>query len=96
MWLDNERREFKPGTLIIHPKGVAHAGKLVSSAPVKGGCDQTPAATGERHGISEPGFHQVVHHGFRLLRLRPHPDEAPTRRFRQFPKIYFKTSEPSY
>ena len=35
MWLDNERRDFKPGTLIIHPKGVAHAGKLVSSAPVK-------------------------------------------------------------
>lgn len=35
MWLGNERREFKPGTLIIIPKGVAHAGTLVSSAPVK-------------------------------------------------------------
>ena len=35
MWLGNERREFKPGTLIIIPKGVAHAGTIVTSGPVK-------------------------------------------------------------
>ncbi|HEY1325422.1 MAG TPA: cupin domain-containing protein [Casimicrobiaceae bacterium] len=35
MWLGNERKEFKPGTIIIIPKGTAHAGTLVSSGPVK-------------------------------------------------------------
>jgi len=35
MWLGGERREFKPGTLIIIPKGTAHGGTLVSSGPVK-------------------------------------------------------------
>ena len=35
MWLGNERKEFKPGTLIIIPKGTAHAGTLVTSGPVK-------------------------------------------------------------
>jgi mannose-6-phosphate isomerase-like protein (cupin superfamily) len=35
MWLGNERKEFKPGTLIIIPKGVAHAGTIVTSGPVK-------------------------------------------------------------
>jgi mannose-6-phosphate isomerase-like protein (cupin superfamily) len=35
MWLGNERREFRPGTLIVIPKGTAHAGTLVSSGPVK-------------------------------------------------------------
>jgi len=35
MWLGNERKEFKPGTMIIIPKGTAHAGTLVSSGPVK-------------------------------------------------------------
>jgi mannose-6-phosphate isomerase-like protein (cupin superfamily) len=35
MWLGNERKEFKPGTLIIIPKGTAHGGTLVSSGPVK-------------------------------------------------------------
>jgi mannose-6-phosphate isomerase-like protein (cupin superfamily) len=35
MWLGSERREFKPGTLIIIPKGTAHAGTLVTSGPVK-------------------------------------------------------------
>lgn len=35
MWLGSERREFKPGTIIIIPKGTAHAGTLVSSGPVK-------------------------------------------------------------
>lgn len=35
MWLGGERREFKPGTLIIIPKGTAHAGTIVSSGPVK-------------------------------------------------------------
>jgi mannose-6-phosphate isomerase-like protein (cupin superfamily) len=35
MWLGNERKEFKPGTIIIIPKGTAHAGTMVSSGPVK-------------------------------------------------------------
>jgi len=35
MWLGNERKDFKPGTLIIIPKGTAHAGTLVASGPVK-------------------------------------------------------------
>lgn len=35
MWLGNERREFKPGTLLIIPKGTAHAGTIVANGPVK-------------------------------------------------------------
>jgi mannose-6-phosphate isomerase-like protein (cupin superfamily) len=35
MWLGGERHEFKPGTLIIIPKGTAHGGTIVSSGPVK-------------------------------------------------------------
>jgi mannose-6-phosphate isomerase-like protein (cupin superfamily) len=35
MWLGDERKEFKPGTLLIIPKGTAHAGTLVASGPVK-------------------------------------------------------------
>ena len=35
MWLGSERKEFKPGTLIIIPKGTAHGGTIVSSGPVK-------------------------------------------------------------
>ncbi|MES2949622.1 MAG: cupin domain-containing protein [Pseudomonadota bacterium] len=35
MWLGNERKEFKPGSLIIIPKGTAHAGTIVTSGPVK-------------------------------------------------------------
>jgi mannose-6-phosphate isomerase-like protein (cupin superfamily) len=35
MWLGNERREFKPGSLIVIPRGTAHGGTLVSSGPVK-------------------------------------------------------------
>jgi quercetin dioxygenase-like cupin family protein len=35
MWLGNERREFKAGSLIIIPKGIAHGGTLVTSGPVK-------------------------------------------------------------
>ncbi len=35
MWLGGERKEFKPGTLIIVPKGVAHGGTIVTSGPVK-------------------------------------------------------------
>jgi len=35
MWLGNERKDFKPGTLIIIPKGTAHAGSVVTSGPVK-------------------------------------------------------------
>lgn len=35
MWLGNERKDFKPGTLIIIPMGTAHQGQIVSSGPVK-------------------------------------------------------------
>jgi mannose-6-phosphate isomerase-like protein (cupin superfamily) len=35
MWLGGERKEFKPGTLIIIPKGTAHAGTVVTNGPVK-------------------------------------------------------------
>lgn len=35
MWLGGERKEFKPGTLIIIPKGTAHGGTLVTSGPVR-------------------------------------------------------------
>ena len=35
MWLGDERKEFKAGTLIIIPKGTAHGGTIVSSGPVK-------------------------------------------------------------
>ena len=35
MWLGNERKDFKPGSLIIIPKGVAHAGSIVTQGPVK-------------------------------------------------------------
>lgn len=35
MWLGNERKDFRPGTLIIIPKGTPHAGTVVASGPVK-------------------------------------------------------------
>jgi mannose-6-phosphate isomerase-like protein (cupin superfamily) len=35
MWLGNERREFKPGSLIVIPKGTPHGGTIVSNGPVK-------------------------------------------------------------
>jgi len=35
MWLGGERHDFKPGTLIIIPKGTAHAGTIVTNGPVK-------------------------------------------------------------
>lgn len=35
MWLGAKRVEFKPGTLIVIPKGTAHAGSVVASGPVK-------------------------------------------------------------
>ncbi len=35
MWLGTERKEFKPGTLIVIPKGTPHAGTIVTSGPVK-------------------------------------------------------------
>jgi mannose-6-phosphate isomerase-like protein (cupin superfamily) len=35
MWLGGARKEFKPGTLIIIPRGTAHGGSIVSSGPVK-------------------------------------------------------------
>ena len=35
MWLGGERKDFKPGTLIVIPKGTAHGGTLVTSGPVK-------------------------------------------------------------
>lgn len=34
MWLGGERKEFKPGTLIVIPKGTAHGGTIVTSGPV--------------------------------------------------------------
>lgn len=42
MWLGGERKEFKPGTLIIIPKGTAHGGTIVSSGPVKAIAIKTP------------------------------------------------------
>jgi mannose-6-phosphate isomerase-like protein (cupin superfamily) len=35
IWLGAERKDFKPGTLLIIPKGTAHAGSIVSKGPVK-------------------------------------------------------------
>jgi len=35
MWLGTERKEFKPGTLIVIPKGTAHGGTIVAQGPVK-------------------------------------------------------------
>ncbi|WP_243655633.1 cupin domain-containing protein [Roseateles saccharophilus] len=35
MWLGGERKDFKPGTLIIIPRGTPHAGTLVTAGPVK-------------------------------------------------------------
>jgi mannose-6-phosphate isomerase-like protein (cupin superfamily) len=29
------RKEFKPGSIIVIPKGTAHAGTVVSNGPVK-------------------------------------------------------------
>ena len=35
MWLGSERKDFKPGTLLIIPRGVPHQGQIVSNGPVK-------------------------------------------------------------
>lgn len=35
IWLGGEQKEFKPGTLIIIPKGTPHGGTMVTSGPVK-------------------------------------------------------------
>jgi len=35
MWLGEQRQDFKPGTLIVIPKGTAHGGTIVASGPVK-------------------------------------------------------------
>ncbi len=35
MWLGSERKDLKPGSLIVIPKGTAHAGSIVSNGPVK-------------------------------------------------------------
>lgn len=35
MWLGGELKEFKPGTLLIIPKGTPHAGAVVTNGPVK-------------------------------------------------------------
>ena len=35
VWLGSERKEFKPGTLLVIPKGTAHAGSVVTNGPVK-------------------------------------------------------------
>jgi mannose-6-phosphate isomerase-like protein (cupin superfamily) len=35
MWVGGERKQFKPGTLLIIPKGTPHGGSIVASGPVK-------------------------------------------------------------
>jgi len=35
MWLGSERKDFKPGTLLIIPRGTPHQGQIVSNGPVK-------------------------------------------------------------
>lgn len=35
MWLGGVRQDFKPGTLIIIPKGTVHGGTIASAGPVK-------------------------------------------------------------
>ena len=35
MWLGNERKDFKAGTLLIIPRGTPHQGQIVTSGPVK-------------------------------------------------------------
>jgi mannose-6-phosphate isomerase-like protein (cupin superfamily) len=35
IWLGAQRVEFKPGTLLVIPKGTAHAGSVVTNGPVK-------------------------------------------------------------
>jgi mannose-6-phosphate isomerase-like protein (cupin superfamily) len=35
MWLGSERKDFKPGTLLIIPRGTPHQGQIVTSGPVK-------------------------------------------------------------
>jgi mannose-6-phosphate isomerase-like protein (cupin superfamily) len=35
MWVGNERREIRPGMLIVIPKGTPHAGTIVTSGPIK-------------------------------------------------------------
>ena len=35
MWIGGERKEFKAGTLLIIPKGTAHAGTIVTNGPIK-------------------------------------------------------------
>jgi len=47
MWLGGERREFKPGTIIIIPKGTAHGGTLVTTGPVKALVIKIPPQPGD-------------------------------------------------
>lgn len=35
MWVGNELKQFKPGTLIIIPHGTPHAGGVIANGPVK-------------------------------------------------------------
>jgi mannose-6-phosphate isomerase-like protein (cupin superfamily) len=35
MWVGNERREIRPGMLIVIPKGTPHSGTIVTSGPIK-------------------------------------------------------------
>jgi len=35
MWVGNERREIRPGMLIVIPKGAAHSGTIVTNGPIK-------------------------------------------------------------
>jgi len=47
MWLGGERKEFKPGTIIIIPKGTAHGGTLVTTGPVKALVIKIPPQPGD-------------------------------------------------
>ncbi|MDB5823835.1 MAG: cupin [Herminiimonas sp.] len=45
MWLGNERRDIKPGMLIVIPKGTAHSGTIVTSGPIKAIAIKIPPQT---------------------------------------------------
>ena len=57
MWLGTERKEFKPGTLIVTPKGTAHAGTHRCQRPGKGNCNQdSPPSRGTTSSSSTENF----------------------------------------
>ena len=35
IWLGDERRDIRPGSLIVIPKGTPHSGTIVTSGPIK-------------------------------------------------------------